>query len=130
VYACPSRIARPADHDHSTETWHQQPGIRDRAGRSGWLSLLAIGGAGRCDRGRRDRGLRALEKSAGKWQAAKCAGPNDRSSGSSSAHRSCANGNRVRNRHSDGGVIALDSSPATPCLIIDRAPAAAPIIPF
>src|SRR5262249_40872781 len=50
----------------------------------------------------------------GKWQAAKCAGPNDRSSGSSFAHRSCANGPRVRNRHSDGGVIALGTSPATP----------------
>jgi len=90
-----------------------QPGIRDSAGRSGWLSPLAIGGAGRCDRGRRDRASGAGEIS-GKWQAAKFAGPNDRSSGSSSAHRSCAKGHRVRNRHSDGGVIALGSSPATP----------------
>ena len=90
-----------------------QPGIRDSAGRSGWLSPLAIGGAGRCDRGRRDRASGAGEIS-GKWQAARCAGPNDRSSGSSSAHWSCAKGHRVRNRHSDGGVIALGSSPATP----------------
>ena len=50
----------------------------------------------------------------GKWQAATCPGPNARSGGSSRAHRSWANGQRVRNRQPDGGVdragqLALDA---------------------
>src|SRR5215472_10528413 len=90
-----------------------QPGIRDGAGRSGWLSLLALGGGGRCDRGRRDRGLR-------RWRNQReMAGREMRGSERSQQRllfrapvlRERA---RVRNRHSDGGVIALGTSPATP----------------
>ena len=54
----------------------------------------------------RDTGVRS-----GKWHAAVCRDPNARSSGSSTAQRSCARGQRVRNRQPDGGSAALGSSP-------------------
>ena len=49
--------------------------------------------------------------SSGKWQAPKCPGANSRSSGISSAHRSCALEQRVRNTQPDGGLIGLGRSP-------------------
>ena len=54
----------------------------------------------------------------GKWQAAMWPGPKERSTGSSAAHRSWANGHLVRNRHPEGGFTGLGSSPliAAPCL--------------
>src|ERR1700729_2853374 len=54
----------------------------------------------------------------GKWHAATWPGPKDRSSGSSAAHLSWANGHLVRNRQPDGGLTGLGSSPlmAPPCL--------------
>ena len=47
----------------------------------------------------------------GKWQAATCPGPNERSRGSSAAQISCAYGHLVRNLHPDGGFTGLGSSP-------------------
>ncbi len=49
----------------------------------------------------------------GKWQAALCPSAKGRSKGSSSAQRSCANGQRVRNRQPLGGDMAEGSSPFT-----------------
>ena len=47
----------------------------------------------------------------GKWQAATCPGPKERSFGSSAAQRSWANWHLVRNLHSEGGFTGLGSSP-------------------
>src|SRR5260370_25996521 len=56
----------------------------------------------------------------GKWQAATCRGPNERSRGSSAAQISCANWHLVRNRHPDGGFTGLGSSPRMAAPFLDR----------
>ena len=48
----------------------------------------------------------------GKWQATRCPGRSSRGSGTSTAHRSAARGQRVRNRQPDGGLIGDGGSPS------------------
>ena len=50
----------------------------------------------------------------GKWHATKWPGRTSRISGSSEAQRSCAFGQRVRNRHPEGGESGEGISPPTP----------------
>ena len=56
----------------------------------------------------------------GKWQAATCPGPNERSLGSSAAHRSWANWHLVRNLHPEGGFTGLGSSPLMAATYLER----------
>ena len=51
--------------------------------------------------------------SSGKWHATKWSGPMARICGSSSAHRCWAKGQRVRNRHPDGGLMGDGRSPGS-----------------
>jgi len=77
VYACPSRIARPADNDHTTETWHQPwcspASAMVPGGQAGFpCSPSAVLAAVTADDVTAASGAGEIS---GKWQAAKCAGP-------------------------------------------------------
>ena len=74
-----------------------------RAGACGVTVLGDAAGAGE-GRGR-------WRPPSGKWQATKWSGPMARIWGSSSAHRCCAYGQRVRKRHPDGGLMGEGRSP-------------------
>ncbi len=65
--------------------------------------------------------------SSGKWQATywpptAVESATARSCGSSSAHRSCARGQRVRKRQPDGGLVGDGISPPSTSLVVVRAP--------
>ena len=101
-----------APHDRRGVDARRRRGAARSSGQSSCRSGNC-GGAAKATRGRPGRPVAVAQVPMGKWQATWWPGAISRSSGTSSAQRASARGQRVRKRQPEGGLIGLGGSPVS-----------------